>query len=35
MIDMPPLHLAELNGIRMGYYDSGPSDDTPPMVLAW
>lgn len=33
MIDMPPLHFAEVNGIRMGYYDSGPIDDTPPMVL--
>ena len=33
MIDMPPLHFAEVNGIRMGYYDSGPINDTPPMVL--
>ena len=33
MIDMPPLHFAEVNGIRMGYYDSGPINDTPPMLL--
>ena len=33
MIDMPPLHFAEVNGIRMGYYDSGPLGDAPPMVL--
>ncbi|MDB5619014.1 alpha/beta hydrolase [Tardiphaga sp.] len=33
MIDMPPLHFAEVNGIRMGYYDSGPMSDAPPMVL--
>ncbi|MBC7582733.1 MAG: alpha/beta hydrolase [Tardiphaga sp.] len=33
MIDMPPLHFAEVNGIRMGYYDSGPISDTPPMLL--
>jgi len=33
MIDMPPLHFAEVNGIRMGYYDSGPIGDTPPMLL--
>ena len=33
MIDMPPLHFADINGIRMGYYDSGPASDTPPMVL--
>ena len=33
MIDMPPLHFAEVNGIRIGYYDSGPINDTPPMLL--
>ncbi|KIZ38882.1 MULTISPECIES: alpha/beta hydrolase [Rhodopseudomonas] len=33
MIDMPPLQFAEVNGIRMGYYESGPTSDAPPMVL--
>jgi pimeloyl-ACP methyl ester carboxylesterase len=33
MIEMPPLQFAEVNGIRMGYYEAGPTTDTPPMVL--
>jgi pimeloyl-ACP methyl ester carboxylesterase len=33
MIEMPPLQFAQTNGIRMGYYDSGPKTDTPPVVL--
>jgi pimeloyl-ACP methyl ester carboxylesterase len=33
MIEMPPLHFAEVNGIRIGYYDSGPAGDAPPMLL--
>jgi pimeloyl-ACP methyl ester carboxylesterase len=33
MIEMPPLQFAPTNGIRMGYYDSGPKTDTPPVVL--
>jgi epoxide hydrolase A/B len=33
MIEMPPLQFAQTNGIRMGYYDSGPKNDTPPVVL--
>ena len=26
MIEMPPLQFAETNGIRMGYYEAGPTD---------
>jgi pimeloyl-ACP methyl ester carboxylesterase len=33
MIDMPPLRLAEINGVRLGFYDAGPAGDKPPMVL--
>lgn len=33
MIPMPPLQFADVNGIRMGYYDAGPAGDAPPMVL--
>lgn len=33
MIDMPPLQFAELPGLRMGYYDAGPKDDSAPLVL--
>ena len=33
MIEMPKLEFAPTNGIRMGYYDSGPKTDTPPVVL--
>jgi pimeloyl-ACP methyl ester carboxylesterase len=33
MIDMPPLQFAQTNGIRMGYYEAGPKDDKPPLVL--
>ena len=33
MIEMPPLQFAEFNGFRMGYYDTGPASDAPPMVL--
>jgi pimeloyl-ACP methyl ester carboxylesterase len=33
MIEMPPLRFAEVNGIRMGYYEAGPRSDRPPMVL--
>jgi pimeloyl-ACP methyl ester carboxylesterase len=33
MIEMPPLQFAQVNGIRMGYYDAGPAIDRPPVVL--
>jgi pimeloyl-ACP methyl ester carboxylesterase len=33
MIDMPPLKFAQTNGIRMGYYEAGPADGRPPVVL--
>jgi pimeloyl-ACP methyl ester carboxylesterase len=33
MIEMPPLQFAQVNGIRMGYYEAGPNTDKPPVVL--
>ncbi|HET7888319.1 MAG TPA: alpha/beta hydrolase [Bradyrhizobium sp.] len=33
MIEMPPLQFAQVNGIRMGFYEAGPKSDAPPMVL--
>jgi pimeloyl-ACP methyl ester carboxylesterase len=33
MIEMPPLQFAQINGIRMGYYEAGPKTDTPPVIL--
>jgi pimeloyl-ACP methyl ester carboxylesterase len=33
MIEMPPLQYAEVNGIRMGFYEAGPKSDKPPVVL--
>jgi len=33
MLEMPPLQHAQVNGIRMGFYDAGPKDDSVPMVL--
>jgi non-specific protein-tyrosine kinase len=33
MIEMPPLQFAQVNGIRMGFYEAGPPDDRPPVVL--
>ncbi len=33
MIEMPPLQFAQVNGIRMGYYEAGPKTDAPPLVL--
>ncbi|HXZ89315.1 MAG TPA: alpha/beta hydrolase, partial [Candidatus Binataceae bacterium] len=33
MIEMPPLRLAEINGVRLGFYEAGPASDKPPMVL--
>src|ERR1700759_3100905 len=33
MIEMPPLQFAQTKGIRMGYYEAGPTTDKPPMVL--
>ena len=33
MITMPPQQFADINGIRMGYYDAGPKTDAIPMVL--
>jgi pimeloyl-ACP methyl ester carboxylesterase len=33
MIEMPPQQFADVNGIRMAYYDAGPKTDAPPMVL--
>jgi epoxide hydrolase A/B len=33
MIEMPPLQFAEVNGIRMGFYEAGPKADAPPVIL--
>ncbi|MFH0296170.1 alpha/beta hydrolase [Bradyrhizobium sp. 31Argb] len=33
MMEMPPLQFAQTNGIRMGFYEAGPTTDKPPMVL--
>ena len=33
MLTMPPIQYADVNGIRMGYYEAGPKSDAPPMVL--
>ena len=33
MIEMPPLQFAEVNGIRMGFYEAGPKNDAPPLVF--
>ena len=33
MIEMPPLQFASTNGIRLGFYEAGPKNDKPPMVL--
>ncbi|MET0220175.1 MAG: alpha/beta hydrolase, partial [Tardiphaga sp.] len=33
MIEMPPLQFAQVNGIRMGYYEAGPNSDKPPVIL--
>jgi pimeloyl-ACP methyl ester carboxylesterase len=33
MIEMPPLQLARVNGIRMGFYEAGPRTDKPPLIL--
>ena len=33
MMEMPPLQYAEVNGIRMGFYEAGPKTDKPPLVL--
>ena len=33
MIEMPPLQFAQVNGIRMGYYEAGPASDKPPVIL--
>ena len=33
MMEMPPLQYAEVNGIRMGFYEAGPKSDKPPLVL--
>ncbi|MGD0561885.1 MAG: alpha/beta hydrolase [Roseiarcus sp.] len=33
MIEMPPLRFAEINGVRLGFYEAGPIGDRPPMVL--
>jgi non-specific protein-tyrosine kinase len=33
MTEMPPLQFAQTNGIRIGYYEAGPSTDTPPVML--
>ncbi len=30
---MPPIQFADVNGIRMGFYEAGPKSDTPPLVL--
>ncbi|MFZ0810420.1 MAG: alpha/beta fold hydrolase, partial [Bradyrhizobium sp.] len=33
MLEMPPLQFAEVNGIRMGFYEAGPHSDAPPVIL--
>jgi len=33
MIEMPPLQFANVNGIRLGFYEAGPKSDTTPIVL--
>lgn len=33
MIDMPPLQYAQVNSIRMGFYEAGPKTDKPPVIL--
>lgn len=33
MLDMPPQQFADVNGMRMGYFEAGPQSDAPPMVL--
>ncbi len=33
MIEMPPLQFAQVNGIRMGFYEAGPKSDKLPIVL--
>ena len=33
MIEMPPLQFANVNGIRMGFYEAGPKSDKLPIVL--
>ena len=33
MIDIPPLQFANVNGIRMGFYEAGPKSDKLPIVL--
>ena len=33
MIEMPPLKFADTNGIRMGYYEAGPSDGKVPVIF--
>ena len=33
MTSMPPLQFADVNGIRMGYYEAGPKSDPTPIVL--
>ena len=33
MIEMPPLQYAQVNGIRMGFYEAGPKTDKLPVVL--
>ena len=34
MIDMPPVQFADINGIRMAYYDAGPKSGAPTLVLS-
>ena len=29
MIDMPPVQYADLNGLRMAYYEAGPREGVP------
>jgi pimeloyl-ACP methyl ester carboxylesterase len=33
MIEMPAPQFVQTNGIRMGYYESGPKSDAPPVIL--
>ena len=33
MIEMPPSRFAEINGVRLRFYEAGPIGDRPPMVL--
>ena len=33
MIEMPPLQHAQVNGIKMGYYEAGSTSSSVPVIL--